>query len=246
LTLWLGARLYGIRRLRDPEQQASAKHLVSAFDENDGVSSWGFFRFSAAMLVLFIVTIATTSALPGISKLGMGFVAISFAAAMLWRFKSDVQRFYSAIDWDLLGFFMALFVVIYVMEHAHVLGAIGDGLQMVMSDIKSETGSRSDAALLLVTDNIPLSAMFANILSSLGAPESSILWWAVIFGANLGGNMTPIGSASTLVAVTIMHKHQLKMSFSDFVKAAIPYAIGQIALALLYVLFVLPLFSFID
>jgi Na+/H+ antiporter NhaD/arsenite permease-like protein len=28
----------------------------------------------------------------------------------------------------------------------------------------------------------------------------------VIFGANLGGNITPIGSASTLVAVTVIHK----------------------------------------
>ena len=36
----------------------------------------------------------------------------------------DLDQFdlvYKSVDWDLLGFFMALFVVIYVMEHAHVL-----------------------------------------------------------------------------------------------------------------------------
>jgi Na+/H+ antiporter NhaD/arsenite permease-like protein len=70
------------------------------------------------------------------------------------------------------------------------------------------------------------------------------LWWSVIFGANLGGNITPIGSASTLVAVTIMHKHKLPLSFAAFVKAAIPYAIVQIILALAYVLFVLPMIKF--
>ena len=55
-------------------------------------------------------------------------------------------------------------------------------------------------------------------------------------GANLGGNLTPIGSASTLVAVTIMHKNDIKMSFADFVKVAIPFAVVQILLALGYVL----------
>ena len=78
--------------------------------------------------------------------------------------------------------------------------------------------------------------MLANILNSLGTPHESGLWWSVIFGANLGGNLTPIGSASTLVAVTIMHKHRVPMSFGGFVKIAIPYAVVQIGLALVYVL----------
>ena len=252
LTLWMGSMLFGITKLKDQSAKDEAKSLVAGFDENDGVQSWGFFRFSVVMLLLFIITIATTSALPGISKLGMGFVAMSFAVIMLWRFKSDVNRFYSAVDWDLLGFFIALFMVIYVMEHALVLERIGDGLQLVMTDISAENPSAKDASLLLigsaffssVTDNIPLAAMFASILSNLGAPENSTLWWSVIFGANLGGNITPIGSASTLVAVTIMHKHKLTLSFAAFVKAAIPYAVVQILLALVYVVFVLPLIKF--
>ena len=65
------------------------------------------------------------------------------------------------------------------------------------------------------------------------------MWWSVIFGANLGGNITPIGSASTLVAVTIIHKNKLPMSFGGFVKVAVPYAVAQIVLATAYVLLVL-------
>jgi Na+/H+ antiporter NhaD/arsenite permease-like protein len=61
----------------------------------------------------------------------------------------------------------------------------------------------------------------------------------VIFGANLGGNITPIGSASTLVAVTIIHKYKLPLSFAGFVKAAFPFAVLQLALAAGYVLVVL-------
>ena len=67
------------------------------------------------------------------------------------------------------------------------------------------------------------------------AKESSA-WWSVIFGCNLGGNLTPIGSASTLVAVTIIHKHKLAMSFGGFVKVALPFAAVQLVIATAYVL----------
>lgn len=243
VTLLMGGRLFGIQRLKTDEERDQARTLVASFDENTGIESWGFFYFATFMLVLFIVTIATTSVLPWIQNLEMGYVALAFAAIMLIRYASRVDEFYKAVDWDLLGFFMCLFVVIYVMEHAQVLAAIGHALQMVLRDITNETANLMDASILLVgaagfssvTDNIPLAAMLASILHELGAPESSGLWWSVIFGANLGGNLTPIGSASTLVAVTIMHKHGLAMSFGKFVKIAVVYAVVQIVLALVYV-----------
>ena len=64
--------LFKIKRLKTDEEKEEARRLVASFDENDGVESWGFFKFAAAMLVLFILTIATTSVLPGISSLGDG------------------------------------------------------------------------------------------------------------------------------------------------------------------------------
>ena len=242
ITIWLGARRFGIERLKNSDAKATASELVSGFDENDGIENWGFFWFGAAMLVLFIITIATTSVLPVISDLQMGFVALAFAGIMLVRYKSEADRFYRAIDWDLIGFFMALFVVINVMEHARVLDWIGVGLSYIIG--LGEVGGTAailvaSASFSSVTDNIPLAAMLAKILVGLGTPNESPLWWAVIFGANLGGNITPIGSASTLVAVTIIHRHKLPMSFGGFVKAALPFALAQIAIAVLYVLFVL-------
>ncbi len=246
-TIWLGARLFHVKRLASSKERDEAAELVASFDENDGIESWNFFYFAAVTLGLFIVTIATTSVLPWIRELEMGFVALAFAGVMLVRYKSEADQFYKAVDWDLLGFFMALFVVIYVMEHAHVLEMIGVGLEKVLVNLTSETGDPRDATVLLigaaafssVTDNIPLAAMLANILHALGAPETSRLWWSVVFGANLGGNLTPIGSASTLVAVTIIHKHNLHLSFIDFVKKAAPFAAMHIVLAVLYVLLIL-------
>jgi Na+/H+ antiporter NhaD/arsenite permease-like protein len=97
----------------------------------------------------------------------------------------------------------------------------------------------ASAAASSVTDNIPLAAMLAKILGGMNLAPDSPFWWAVIFGANLGGNITPIGSASTLVAVTIIHKNKLPMSFMTFVKLAVPFAAAQLVLAVIYVLLVL-------
>jgi len=243
VTIWLGAKLWKIHRLSTDEEKAEAARVVEAFDENDGIKSKGFFWFGAAMLVLFIVTIAAAS-VPGwfLNDLGMGFVALMFALIMLIRFKASADKYYQSVDWDLLAFFAALFVTINVMEHAQVLALIGKGLKPVMA-----LGDVLGTGLVLVlsavfssvTDNIPLAAMLSKIMAAdptTASQPDSPFWWSVIFGANLGGNLTPIGSASTLVAVTIMHKHKLKVSFGRFVVMAVPYAIIQIMLAVVYVL----------
>ena len=242
VTIALGSRLFGIRRLSSEAEREQARELVAGFDENDGIESRFFFWFGAMMTGLFILTIASTSVLPYIRDLGMGFVALSFAGIMLVRYKAIADKFYEAIDWDLLGFFAALFVVINVMEHALVLQLIGTGLSTIIDappDIAAAGLLAVSALFSSVTDNIPLAAMLAKILQAremAGTDVPEQLWWSVIFGANLGGNLTPIGSASTLVAVTIIHKYKISLSFAGFIRKAIPYALVHIALAIIYVL----------
>jgi Na+/H+ antiporter NhaD/arsenite permease-like protein len=239
VTLLMGERLFDIPALATDDERTRAAELIAGFDENDGIESRGFFWFGTVMTALFILAIATTSIMPVLKDLGMGYVALSFGLIMLVRYKAVADTFYQAIDWDLLGFFAALFVFINVMEHAGVLGLIGQGLEPII-----ELGDVVGPGAILVaaggfssvTDNIPLAAMLSKILLNLGTPPDSPLWWSVVFGANLGGNLTPIGSASTLVAVTIIHKHGLTLSFSGFVRKALPFALVQIALAIGYVL----------
>ncbi len=242
ITLLMGAKIFGIGRLKTDAEKLEAATLVKGFDENDGIDSPFFFWFSSAMLGLFILVIATTSILPYVRDLGMGFVAMTFGLIMLVRYKATADRFYQAVDWDLLGFFAALFVVINVMEHAHVLEMIGEGLAGIIG-LGEVAGTAailaSSSVASSVTDNIPLAAMLSKILAAtdgIGGNPDSPFWWAVIFGANLGGNITPIGSASTLVAVTIIHRNGIEMSFARFVKMAVPFAIVQLILATAYVL----------
>jgi Na+/H+ antiporter NhaD/arsenite permease-like protein len=239
-TLFMGKWKFKIHSLKTDEEKQAARQLVAGFDENEGIPSARFFWFSVAALGLFIVFLSGQSALPwDLDKLGMGFIALLFAGAVLLAYKHEVDKFYSAVDWDLLAFFAALFVVINVMEHALVLDLIGRGIAAMLKlpdGVNSSVLLAGSAVASSVTDNIPLAAMLAKILAEMNTTPDSPFWWCVIFGANLGGNITPIGSASTVVAMTIIHRRKLPLSFMGFVVMAVPFAAMQIVLAIMYVL----------
>ncbi|MBX2799494.1 MAG: hypothetical protein KTR31_17595 [Myxococcales bacterium] len=239
LTVALAVWRFRITPLADAEQRKAAADLVAGFDENDGIDSRTFFNVSWLLLGAFIATLAGTQTLPVVSELGMGFVAMGFAAIALVRYKHDVDQNYKAFDWDLLFFFVYLFVVINVAEHAGVLDRIGGAIGQLVA-LGDQVGGAallwSSALASSVTDNVPLAAVLAKILAAdpnVGA--DSPLWWSAIFGANLGGNFTPIGSASTVVAVSVMHKHGVPLSFRDFVVASAPFAVAHVALATIYI-----------
>lgn len=242
-TLFMAKWRFGVRGLVSEEEKQAATELVTGFDENENIPSERFFRFSVLILISFIAALAGQAYLPwNLDKLGMGFVALFFAGLALLAYRHEVNRFYSSLDWDLLAFFAALFVVINMMEHALVLDLIGSGISRMLAlqpSVASGLLLCSSAVASSVTDNIPLAAMLAKILGGMSTPSDSPFWWCVILGANLGGNLTPIGSASTVVAMTIIHREKIPFSFSQFVVMAAPFATMQIILAVAYVLIVL-------
>lgn len=242
-TILAASYMFKIRRLRSDSEKAEAALLISAFDENDAISSKRFFITSWILFGFFIAALATTDLIPYVQDLGIGFVAVSFGFIIMLRERSRTEKVYAKMDWDLLFFFAFLFVVIGVMEHARVLDMIG-GLVTGLMDL-GDTGGPiamlwSSAAASSVTDNIPLAAMLSKTIEPIAAADPNFqtsYWWSIIYGSNLGGNITPIGSASTVVAVTIMARQKIKMGFVDFVKKAIWFALIQLALASLYVYF---------
>ncbi len=242
VTIFMAKKLFNVTGLATDEERREAEELISTFDENDGIESRPFFYFCWAVFAAFILTLATTNFLPVIRDLGIGFVAMAFGVMLLIRVKSTADQAYARTDWDLLLFFCFLFIVIGVAEHAGVLDMIGGGVVRLMS-LGDVAGPFSllwaSAVASSVTDNIPLAAVLAKTMSKITDPaplvSTSNYWWAVIYGANLGGNITPIGSASTLVAVTIIHKNKLPMTFFGFVVKALPFAVIQLLLASLYV-----------
>ncbi len=239
-TLWLARRRFGIVPLTDPEAVRKANQRVQEFDEWETVEDRQFFKYSWFVTGGVILLFALQSYLPVFRSedLGLQFVAFLGATVMLVLRPKAVDEALRKVEWSLVFFFVGLFVLIGICGHPDVgvLAKMGDGIQWLVDT----TGGGASAILVWVTgilsgltDNVPLAAMLAKMLPA-GTPED--IYWAGIIGGNLGGNVTPIGSAAIVVGVTLMKREGIKITFLGFMKTAAPFAFVQLLIGSAYVL----------
>jgi Na+/H+ antiporter NhaD/arsenite permease-like protein len=241
VTLLMARKIFKIRPLTDPAAQERSLKRVMEFDEWETVKDRGFFKAAWWVSGGVICAFALQSYLPVFEseELGLQFVAFLGATTMLLLRPKIVEEALRKVEWSLVFFFVGLFIVIGICgsEKVGVLQGMGKGIDWVIDN----TGIFSSAILVWVTgilsgltDNVPLAAMLAQMLDP--ATTSQDIWWAAIIGGNLGGNITPIGSAAVVVGVTIMKREGIKMTFVRFMKTAAPFAAVQLLLGSAYVL----------
>jgi len=240
-TLLLARRVFAIRPLADAAERARARERVMEFDEWETVRDRGFFRASWFVTGGVIVLFALQSTLPVFrsEELGLQFVAFLGATVMLVLRPKAVEEALRKVEWSLVFFFVGLFILVGVCGHPQVgvLAGMGRGVTWMLD----HTGAGGGPLLVWVTgilsgltDNVPLAAMLSQMLDPARTGEP--LFWSAIIGGNLGGNLTPIGSAAIVVGVTLMKREGLKISFLGFVRTAAPFAALQLILGSLYVL----------
>jgi Na+/H+ antiporter NhaD/arsenite permease-like protein len=79
-----------------------------------------------------------------------------------------------------------------------------------------------------------MSPVVADLSASIPAEHGDVLWWALAFGADFGGNATIIGASANVVAVGLAAKAGYKISFWQFAKYGIPVTFVSIAIAAPY------------
>ncbi|MBR5009572.1 MAG: anion permease, partial [Clostridia bacterium] len=86
-------------------------------------------------------------------------------------------------------------------------------------------------------DNIPYVAtmlpVLAAVTSAMGI-EPYLLYFGLLSGATLGGNITPIGASANITAVGMLKKEGHKVSFGDFMRIGIPYTFAAVLTGYLY------------
>lgn len=95
-------------------------------------------------------------------------------------------------------------------------------------------------------DNIPYVATMIPVLGSLAtglAAEMGVdatlvatpLYFGLLSGATLGGNITPIGASANIAAIGILRKNGYEVKSSDFFKIGIPFTLAAIVPAYIYI-----------
>ncbi len=167
----------------------------------------------------------------------------SAAIALLWVRPPDLKHTLNLIEWDILIFFGALFVMVGGLEKAGVLHiftqaltefahlhplVLGVGLIWIVAIISS------------FVDNIPITIALIPVLQELGTLGFDItpLWWALVFGAGLGGNGTIIGSTANVIVTSLSEKTRNPITPALWNKKGLPVMLATCFTAsLLYIAF---------
>jgi Na+/H+ antiporter NhaD/arsenite permease-like protein len=113
------------------------------------------------------------------------------------------------VDWPVLMFFAALFVIVGGVKGSGLLALIGQHLASVASDpelllISCLLLMWVAALLSAMIDNIPFTVTMIPIVLSLETKGVNItpMWWALALGVGLGGNGSHIGATANVICVS--------------------------------------------
>ena len=64
--------------------------------------------------------------------------------------------------------------------------------------------------------------------------EPYLLYYGLLTGATLGGNITPIGASANIAATGLLKKEGYESSFGDFMRIGVPYTLTAVLVGYLY------------
>lgn len=211
---------------------------IAAFDP------WAMVEDRFVLLRSAIILLATVIGFASAQLLGVGmeFIAMAGASAALLFAGKGVEDAIHKVNWTVILFFLGLFAIIGCVEHT---GA----LNLISMQVIALSGGRLQALVPLlcvfsagasaIVDNIPVAATLIPIVQSIGASGTPIepLWWSLILCSNLGGNGTPIGSISCVIALHTLKKDaNVHVGWGTFIKIGGTIMLVQVLGAIVYVL----------
>lgn len=174
-------------------------------------------------------------------------VALSAAAAAMVWVQPDLHEVLKKIEWSVLLFFAALFVMVGGLEHAGVLeSAVGlfrgaSGMSPVLFGVLVIWVV---AILSAVVDNIPITVALIPVIRGLGESGMDIdpLWWALAFGAGFGGNGTIIGSTANIIVTSLSEKTRTPIDTKLWSRRGLPVMLVTCGIASVLYALAFPLF----
>jgi len=220
-------------------QQPTNPEALQALDEHEALKD----RTSANKVLILLAGVVVLFFLHSTLHIQAGLVALIGAAATLFWLQPDIEEVMEGIEWPILLFFAALFVIVGGVEASGLLDRVGGSL----SDLSSQDVILMGVALIWVAaiasaviDNIPFTIAMIPIIQAIARPGLDItpLWWALALGAGFGGNATPIGSTANIVVVTLSEKTKHPITTRIWLRNGLPISISTSVVAtILYVVF---------
>jgi Na+/H+ antiporter NhaD/arsenite permease-like protein len=163
-------------------------------------------------------------------------VAMGAAAMTLVWVQPDLNEVLKKVEWSVLIFFAALFVMVGGLEEAGVLEAIVGvvrGVSHIPPVLFGVGMIWIVAGLSAVVDNVPITIALIPVIQGLGESGMDItpLWWALAFGAGFGGNGTIIGSTANIIVASLSERTRTPITSKLWLKRGLPVMLATCAIA---------------
>lgn len=145
------------------------------------------------------------------------------------------------IDFETLGLLIGLFLMIGGMKHTGVIAALGQlladlggGNMFLMYTIIVWASVLISAFI----DNIPYVATMLPVIAVLAQQmgvDPTALYFGLLSGATLGGNITPIGASANIAGIGILRREGYEVKNSDFFRIGIPFTLAAIIPAYIFI-----------
>src|SRR5438552_3343361 len=157
-----------------------------------------------------------------VAGLNLAWTALAGAALVMVLARRDTHEVLQLVDWHLLVFFAALFVVVDGLTDTGLPDAIYRHLQLVFGS------SVAAQAWNLTWFSIAGSNIFSNVPFVLVAgkwitrfAEPVLMWKVLALATTFAGNLTIIGSVANMIVVESAREH-LEIGFWDYARVGIP------------------------
>lgn len=158
--------------------------------------------------------------------------------------KEIVKNAFKEIDYYTIILLTGLFIVIGGIKSAGVIDVIGEAIASLGS------GSPFLVYTIIVwmsvilsafIDNIPYTATMLSIVPVIAADigmEPKLLYYGLLCGATLGGNLTPIGASANIAGIGILRKDGHEVKTTTFMKYGVPFTLAAVTTGYLMIWFI--------
>lgn len=141
------------------------------------------------------------------------------AALLLTTRRLKPSRVFRELDWSLLVFFSALFVVTGAIE----VTGFSDELFAVARPIADRSVAVLSAVAAVLSNmisNVPAVMLFRPLIPGFSDPQRA--WLTLAMATTLAGNLTLLGSVANLIVAETAKSQGVQLSFVEYLKAGVP------------------------
>ena len=175
----------------------------------------------------------------------MAYFVIGIVRSMIKNKSADtLKAALKEIDYYTILLLAGLFVVIGGISEAGIIDMLGGALANISGD-----GSRMSVFIVYTVivwmsvvcsafiDNIPYTATMLPVvavvtehLSAAGGVSihPNLLYFGLLVGATLGGNITPIGASANIAGLGILRKEGIEVKAGQFMKYSVPFTLTAV------------------